>query len=106
MTEDNQNKDIHWVNHNRVKNRVSGNHLPDDKPICDILELDNYKITPSSTEHILQKCDYIILVERILVTSIPYLGFCSDVINLHIPHKHSKECANKTTKVVTSNFLV
>lgn len=38
MTEENQNKDLHWVNHNAVKNRVSGNHLPNNVPICDITE--------------------------------------------------------------------
>ena len=31
VTSDHQNTNIHWVNHNRVENRVSGNHLHDDK---------------------------------------------------------------------------
>ena len=33
MTEDNQNKDHHGINHAKVTNRVSGNHLPDDNPL-------------------------------------------------------------------------
>ena len=29
MTEEDQNKDYHWVNHNRVVNRVNDSHLSD-----------------------------------------------------------------------------
>ena len=44
MREDNQNKYHHWINHIKVTNRVSGNHLTDDKPIYDsLMELDNIK---------------------------------------------------------------
>ena len=53
MTEGNQNKDIHWVNLNAVQNRVSGNHLCNNSPICDINDLNNVKLLPSSTDHIL-----------------------------------------------------
>ncbi len=41
MSEDRQNKDIHWVNHNKIVNRVSANHLPNAGPICDIDNVDN-----------------------------------------------------------------
>lgn len=45
MTEDNQNKDLHWVDHVTITNRVSGNHLPDDKPTLDsVMQLDNCTI--------------------------------------------------------------
>ena len=33
MSEDRQNKDIHWVNQNKIVNRVSANHLANDDPI-------------------------------------------------------------------------
>jgi len=63
MTEDNQNKDHHLINHVRVTNRVSGNHLPDDKPLCDsVLDLDNYKVIPTVPEHISQSGNYILLI--------------------------------------------
>ncbi|CAB4039431.1 Hypothetical predicted protein [Paramuricea clavata] len=65
MTEDNQNKDIHWVNHVKVSNRVSGNELPDDKPIKNCLsDLDNSKVAPSAIEHICQRANYVNLVSR------------------------------------------
>ena len=99
MTEENQNRDIHWVNHNRIPNRVSGSRLPDCGPTCKITELENAKLVPSPIEHVLQRSNYIVLVERILVACIPYLKFCEDVVNKHIPHKHSAEAGMKSCKV-------
>ena len=94
-----ENKDIHWVNHNRISNRVSGNHLQDSTGICNLKDLDNAKLIPSAIEHILQRNDYITLIERILVSSINYLKFCNDVVKHHIPHKHTKESCMKSSKV-------
>ena len=100
MTEDNQNKDHHWINHVKVTNRVSCNHLPDDKPICDsVMDLDNYKIIPTVPQHISQRGDYIHLIERVITEEIPCLAFCKDVVTVHIPHVHSKEMATKSEKV-------
>ena len=100
MSEDRQNRDIHWVNHNKIVNRVSANHLPNDGPICDLDDVDNSKLIPSLSDNVNQRRDYITLVERILVTSIPYLSFCTDIVSQHIPHKHSKESAMKSDKVI------
>ena len=100
MTEDNQNKDHHWINHVKVTNRISGNHLPDDKPLCDsVLDLDNYKVIPSVPEHISQRGNYIILIERVIAEDIPCLSFCKDVVTAHIPHRHTKEMSAKSEKV-------
>ena len=101
MTEDNQNKDIHWVNHNAIKNRVSGNHLPDDVPMCDMAELNNDKLLPNCMDHVMQKSDYVVLMERIITEELPCLSFCRDVVTKHIAHPHSKEMAEKTEKVCT-----
>lgn len=99
MTEDNQNKDIHWVNHNAVQNRESGNHLCNNLPICDINDRDNVKLLPSSTDHILQRENYITLVGRVITQEIPYLKFCQDSFPQHIQHLHSKEMSRKSEKV-------
>ena len=100
MTEENQNKDHHWVNHVKVTNRVSDNQLPDEKSILDsVMDLDNYKIIPTVPEHISQRGNYIILIERIITEEIPCLGFCKDVVTTHIPHRYSKEMSAKTEKV-------
>ena len=98
MSGDRQNKDIHWVNHNKIVNRVSANHLANVGPICD-LDVDNSKLIPCMSDNISQRREYITLVERIVVSSIPYLSFCTDIVSQHIPHKHSKESAIKSDKV-------
>ena len=101
MTEDNQNKDHHWVNHVKVTNRVSGNHLPDDKPIHDsVMDMDNYKIIPTVPEHISQRGNYIILIERIITEEIPCLAFCKDVVTTHIPSPLFKGDVSKNRKGV------
>ena len=100
MTEDNQNKDHHWINHVKVTNRVSGNHLPDDNPLCEsVMELDNYKVIPTGPDHISQRGNYIRLMERVLTEEIPYLSFCKDVVTSHIPHRHAKQMSAKSEKV-------
>ena len=78
---------------------MSGNHLSDNMPTHDILQLENAKIIPSANEHMLQRSNYITLIERILVSSIPCLKFCEDVAINHISHKHSKESELKSNKV-------
>ncbi|XP_067021001.1 uncharacterized protein [Acropora muricata] len=91
MTEENQNKDLHWVNHVKITNRVSGNHLPDDKPTLNsVMTLDNCKVIPSVPDHISQRVNYIVLIERILTEEIACLSFCTDVVAGHIPHRHSR----------------
>ena len=39
------------------------------------------------------------LIGKVLVANIPCLKFLGDVITSHIPHKYSKEMANKTNTV-------
>ena len=84
----------------KVTNQISGDHLPDDKPLCaSVLDLDNYKVTPSVPEHISQRGNYILLIERVMTEEIPCLSFCKDVVTAHIPHCHSKEMSAKSEKV-------
>lgn len=99
MTEEQQNKDFHWVNHSKVENRVLANHLSNEKRVSDLDQIDNSKLIPSLSDNDAQRRDYITLVERILVDSLPYLSFCKDVVTSHIPHLHSKESAMKSNKV-------
>ena len=100
MSEDNQNKDLHWINHLKVTNRVSGNHLPDDRPICEfVADVDNNKMLPTIPEHLAQRNGYITLIERALVEEIPYLAFCKDAVVSHIPNRHQREMALKSEKV-------
>ena len=100
MSEDNQNKDLHWIKHLKVTNRVSGNHLPDDRPICEfVADVDNNKMLPTIPEHLAQRNDYITLIERAPMEEIPYLAFCKVAVVSHIPHRHQREMALKSEKV-------
>lgn len=104
MTADNQNKDYHWTNHNCVKNRVSGAHLANDKPICKLSDLPNGAVLPQAKDHLNIRENYIVLVQRIIVEYIPALNFLNNAVQKHIPHAYSKEMAQPTTKVKIHNI--
>lgn len=93
MIEDHQNKDIHLVKHNVhvVFHRVSGNQLPDDKPICNIADFEYAKLPPSLSDHTWQRLDYVTLIERVLTNNLPCLASYQSEVTQHIPHQHSKE---------------
>jgi hypothetical protein len=43
--------------------------------------------------------------ECILVSSIPHLSFCIDIVSQHIPHKHSKESTIKSEYKIYAALL-
>ena len=51
MTQDHQNVDVHWVTHMAVENRVSGNSLLSNRPVCQVNELENGQCLPGRHEH-------------------------------------------------------
>jgi len=86
-----------------VVNRVSGiNTLRKKKP--DILDVPNQSFMPTVTEMQNQRLDYIVLVARMLVEYFTALSPFKDIVIRHIPHKHSKQMSEKSTKV--NNFVV
>lgn len=99
MTSDHQNTDIHWVNHNIVENRVSGNHLPDDKPVKNIMDVENKDLIPSIADHKELYNNYLVHIQRILTKRIPSLEGLSSNVPKHIKHKHSEEMRKKSKKV-------
>ena len=99
MTMESQNRDFHWVNHQMVENRVSGNTLDSSKPRANILDVDNIKFLPTLNDQYNQRLNYTILCSRILVSYFDVLAPLSDVCIQHIPHKYSKELSQKTKKV-------
>lgn len=99
MTSDHQNTDIHWVNHNIVENRVSGNHLPDDKSVKNIMDVENKDLIPSIADHKELYNNYLVHIQRILTKRIPSLEGLSSNVPKHIKHKHSEEMSKKSKKV-------
>ena len=98
MTSDRQNKDIHWVNHSAVKNRVTlGNRKREQ---IELSQLDNCQLLPTAADHEKLRRDFTYLVSRVLVEHLPCMAFLQPVCIRHIPHQFSKEMAKKTDKVI------
>jgi len=106
MTSDNQNKDFNWTNMNFVMNRVSGLHLPDEEPICQLSDLPNGAVLPQAKDHLNNRENYKVLVGRIITECIPVLNFLKHAVQKHIHHKYSVEMAQCSTKVIKSNGLL
>ena len=105
MTSDHQNTDIHWVNQNIVENTVSGNHLPDDKPVKNVTDVENKDLIPSIADHKELYNNYLVHIQKILTKRIPSLEGLSSNVPKHIKHKHSEEMSKKSKKVfMLSNY--
>ncbi|XP_028410550.1 uncharacterized protein LOC114533248 [Dendronephthya gigantea] len=96
MTEQHQNIDVHLVSVMSTENRVGGIEFSDEKNGPAIMKLENGTFIPSDGDHQLHRSNFITLVGRILVDSIPCLKFLADVVTSHIQHKYSSEMAKKT----------
>lgn len=99
MTMEFQNRDFHWVNHQMVENRVSGNMLKNSGPKQDLMVVCNKKFLPTLNDQTAQRYNYIILCSRILVEYFDALAPLADACIQHIPHKYSDELSKKTNKV-------
>ena len=99
MTEENQNVDYHWVNANLINNRVSANHLHDNGPIKDVMEVQVSDVLPSPEDHLAYAKNIKTHIQRILVKRVPCLQFMQECVVHHIPHPHQKEMSKKANKV-------
>ena len=99
MTEENQNVDYHWVNANLINNRVSANHLHDNGPIKDVMEVQVSDVLPSPEDHLAYAKNIKTHIQRILVKRVPCLQFLQECVVHHIPHPHQKEMSKKANKV-------
>lgn len=100
MTMPAQNRDIHWVNHEMVQNRVSGNNLESQNPKAPIEDVPNITFLPDVNDHNKQRLNYIILISRILVSYFDCFAPFQDVCVYNIPHKYSMEQAAQSVKVL------
>ena len=100
MTMQSQNRDFHWINHQMIENRVSGVHLKSKGPKGNLQEVSNLKFLPTLGDQQQQRTNYIILTGRILLNYFDALAPLKDAIILHIPHKYTKEMAQKSKKVI------
>ena len=100
ITEDNQNKDEHWVTVMETENRVSGNHLSSVSPPEEkLISLECGLCLPNMSEHQLQRNDYVILVSRIITSYVHCLKFLNCVTVKHIKHQYSHKTSHPRTAV-------
>ena len=104
MTEEHQNPDAHYCSLMSTENRVSGNHLSDARPICELMDMENGKCCPSKLEHNQQHENYVQLVSRVVAQELPCLDFLKDVTVPHIPHQYSSVMKQKTDTVSTDTY--
>lgn len=91
MTCDGQNRDIHWVNHSAIKNRVTAGNR--EQGTVELSQLDNCKLLPTAADHKKLRKDFTHLVSRILVENLPCMQFLQSVAVKHIPRQYSIEMA-------------
>lgn len=96
MTADRQNRDIHWVNHSAIKNRVTGNRK---RAQVELSQLDNCHLLPTTADHEKLRMDFTYLVSRVLVEHLLCMQFLQSVCLNHIPHQYSYQMAQKSEKV-------
>ena len=67
ITMDSQNRDFHWINHQMIENRVSGNILNSKEATADLLKVSVLKFLPTIEDQQRQRHNYTVLASRILV---------------------------------------
>ena len=65
MTSSNQNKDLHWCNHNAYLDRVNPTHLLDNGPVADLHDVPNSTFLPSLTDQNSILSDFTVLIGRV-----------------------------------------
>lgn len=77
----------------------NSNHLPDDKSVKNIMDVENKDLIPSIADHKELYNNYLVHIQRILTKRIPSLEGLSSNVPKHIKHKHSEEMRKKSKKV-------
>ena len=96
LRSDRANIDMHLFASNLIENRVSFDHLPNDKPKANIetLPLSTYylNIKELKNYHATSK----IIIGRIILDFLPYFHFLKEVVPDHIIHKYSDLMSRKS----------
>lgn len=94
-----KNEDLHLFASNLIQNRISFNHLPNDKPKGDIKKLPRSVFSLNLNEWRQYAYSAKVLVARICLEFFPKFKFLIEVIPEHLPHEYSKEMTKKSTIV-------
>ena len=88
MLKNHQNSDIHWMAQYCTFDRFSSANLDDTVPlVIDIESFENKEYLLSQQELNILKCDFTVLVSRVLVEFFPCLSYLQKNVCTHIPHR-------------------
>jgi hypothetical protein len=99
MRKEIQNEDLHLFASNLIENRVSFNHLPNDKPKGDIKQFPrkNFSLNVNEMRRYVDCAKT--LVGRIVIEFLPKFKFLKAVVPDHISHEYSEQMSQKSTIV-------
>jgi hypothetical protein len=107
MTIKNKAKDHHMFQICAFKNRISPNHLPDDKPNRDINKEPFTTFLPSAEEQLQLVEEFVILVGNKWADYIPALAWYADPdLPMHIHHENMDQTKKKTEKGTLVLFVL
>lgn len=96
MRLDSQTVSLHYVQMYAVKDRVDYSTEPCQKAA----EVNLYDVLPSCDDYDSLKRNFSVLISQMIVTYLPFFGRdFKDVVQRHIPHKHSAEMCKKSEVV-------
>lgn len=100
MSNENQNRSIHWFNLMGVPLRITGSDLDNTKSLKPVSQLRNTDFIPSANLSKALINDMIPLVARIIVTHMPAFSEFRKCIPWHIEHKYSTKMEKATAEVI------
>ena len=98
-------KDMHWFQIYAVKNRVSGEHLPNSTHIRSVLSVPNSVFIPTVEDCLLLRSHLIIICSRILLKYCSFFEKFRDCIEMHIQHDYSSQMS-KPSEIVSCLVLL
>jgi hypothetical protein len=99
MTEDHQNQSRHYVQMLAVKDRVNCEHLPNDEPIGDLLNIDNCQFLPTAADNDSLRNDLIHVISLILTENVKAFEVFKDVYPPNFTHEYSDVVDEKSVVV-------
>ncbi|XP_078659351.1 uncharacterized protein LOC144904352 [Branchiostoma floridae x Branchiostoma belcheri] len=95
-----QHNTLHnWTNHMAVQNKVNPHHLPDSGATKPLPDLDLDEVLPTLHTQACSRAETIVLCSRTITRYCKAFHPFKDVVVRHIPHKYSKEMAEKSVEV-------
>ena len=94
-----QNDDLHLFATNLIENRLTFNHLSNEKPKGDIKDLPRSTFSLSINEWKQYADNAKVIVGRIILQFLPHFKFLKGIVPVHILHAHSKEMEQQSTIV-------